>query len=148
MMNWTKSVLCSLALLAATSSNIAWADHPHFYHGPRWGVGLYVNPFPIVRSSYYYGSPYYYPTTYRYYPEVVVAPVVTTVPQTVYIEQSYSGPAVTSTSSGTTTYVSPSVPQQGNGDWYYCHNPDGFYPAIKSCPSGWQRVPAQVPADR
>ena len=24
--------------------------------------------------------------------------------------------------------------------WYYCQNPQGYYPYIKSCPGGWMRV--------
>lgn len=33
--------------------------------------------------------------------------------------------------------------------WYYCENPQGYYPYIKSCPGGWMRVvPQTVPPDR
>jgi hypothetical protein len=24
--------------------------------------------------------------------------------------------------------------------WYYCSNPEGYYPYIKSCPGGWAKV--------
>ena len=24
--------------------------------------------------------------------------------------------------------------------WYYCHNPQGYYPYVQQCPSGWQPV--------
>lgn len=24
--------------------------------------------------------------------------------------------------------------------WYYCANPEGYYPYVKQCPGGWQRV--------
>ncbi|MCU6433580.1 hypothetical protein LPB67_07290 [Undibacterium sp. Jales W-56] len=143
-MSWTKSMLCSLAFLALTNSNPAWADRYHFHHGPRWGAEFYAYPygypFPIAGSRYYDGRPYY-PTTYRYYPTIFVAPTVTTVTRTIYVEPGYPEPMNAYT-------VSPDVPRQDNGDWYYCHNPDGFYPAVKSCPAGWQRVPAQAPAER
>ena len=26
--------------------------------------------------------------------------------------------------------------------WYYCDNPQGYYPYVPQCVSGWQRVPA------
>ncbi|MDY7537181.1 hypothetical protein QN372_11160 [Undibacterium sp. RTI2.1] len=133
-MKLIKPFVSMLVILAITSSSVALARP--FYHGPRFGLGIYVNPFPVFASSYYYGGPYYYPNTYRYYPDVVVAP-----PTTVYIEQSNSN-------NPPNNYVTPGTPQQSSGDWYYCHNPDGFYPSIKSCPAGWQRVPAQAPADR
>ena len=35
-------------------------------------------------------------------------------------------------------YVQPE-PQQTDY-WYYCQNPQGYYPYIKSCPGGWMRV--------
>jgi hypothetical protein len=27
--------------------------------------------------------------------------------------------------------------------WYYCDNPQGYYPYVSSCYSGWRQVPAQ-----
>jgi len=30
--------------------------------------------------------------------------------------------------------------QQQTDYWYYCQNPQGYYPYIKSCPGGWMRV--------
>ena len=93
----------------------------HFHHGPRFGFGVFIGP------GYwpgYYGYPYY-PSPY-YYPPVVAVPAA---PPT-YVEQgdgegdSASGPAY----------------------WYYCTKSKAYYPYVKSCPGGWQRVPAQ-PAD-
>ncbi len=136
-MKWIKSSLLMLIAVSAATAGTAWADRGHFggYHGgfhggARVGLGIYVNPFPLFYGPSYYG-PAYYP--YPYYNEVVVAPA----PTTVYVE-----PAAT---------ISPSynsVQPGQSSDWYYCHNPDGFYPSVKTCPSGWQRVPPQAPADR
>lgn len=64
-------------------------------------------------------DPWYYPPRY-YYPPVVVAPAA----PPVYIEQS---PA-------------PSAPP---ADWFYCPGSRAYYPYVRECPSGWQRVPAQ-----
>lgn len=34
-----------------------------------------------------------------------------------------------------------SEPEQQQPDyWYYCRNPQGYYPYIKSCPGGWMQV--------
>jgi hypothetical protein len=63
-------------------------------------------------------GPWYYPPPYYYYP----APVVVREPVT-YIEQGGSQPA-----------------DQGAW-WYYCDATKGYYPYVKECPSGWQRVP-------
>ena len=32
--------------------------------------------------------------------------------------------------------------------WYYCQNPQGYHPYIKSCPGGWmQVVPSETPSN-
>ena len=59
----------------------------------------------------WYPSPYYYP------PQVVVVPAA---PPPVYIEQNEAPP-------------SPSY-------WYYCNSGQGYYPYVKECPEGWQKV--------
>ena len=164
-----QSLLVITALLLTTCAGSALADGRH-HRGHRGGgfgvaaglgiglgIGVLLNPFPSYygRSYYspsYYGPTYYGPATYpssyysrSYYPERTFYTnevVITQAPETVYIERSNS--------------ISPSQPMTGSpgpesagnsGDWYYCHNPDGFYPAIRTCPSGWQRVSAR-PADR
>jgi hypothetical protein len=33
--------------------------------------------------------------------------------------------------------------------WYYCQNPQGYYPYIKSCPGGWiQVIPNMAPPNQ
>jgi hypothetical protein len=78
------------------------------------GVGVGV---PLYPPPYYYGYPP---------PPVVYAP-----PPVVY-----SPPPVV---------VTPAVPayvQQPTQTWYYCDNPQGYYPYVNSCNSGWRQVPA------
>jgi hypothetical protein len=31
--------------------------------------------------------------------------------------------------------------------WYFCRNPEGYYPYIKKCPGGWLKVVPPVPPD-
>jgi hypothetical protein len=38
--------------------------------------------------------------------------------------------------------------QQGEPSWYYCENPAGYYPYVKQCASGWQRVVPYGPPPR
>lgn len=74
-----------------------------------------------VGVPYAYPYPYYYPYAPYYYPPPVV----------------YAAPPV---------YVAPPAalaPAPQN--WYYCNNPQGYYPTVQSCPGGWQEVPAQPP---
>jgi hypothetical protein len=35
-------------------------------------------------------------------------------------------------------YVQPEQPQQNY--WYYCQEPQGYYPYVKQCPGGWMKV--------
>ena len=49
----------------------------------------------------------------------------------------YSDAPVTYFEAGPDGVVQPSTL------WYYCRNPEGYFPYVKECPSGWQTVPAQ-----
>lgn len=111
-MKMIKFLLLPLLLFAGASG--AWA------HG-RVGVGVYFGPYWGPAPWYYYPPPprYYYP------PEVIVVPP----PEpTVYIEQA---PVVQQGE------VPPPPPQQY---WYYCAQSQAYYPAVKECPAGWQKV--------
>ena len=68
-----------------------------------------------------YWGPWYPP--YAYYP----APIVVRSEPVTYIEQS-----------------SPQAAEHGNW-WYYCDSARGYYPYVKECPAGWQRVPPAPP---
>jgi len=85
---------------------------PDFY-GPGWKT--------------YDRHPYYAVPTYPYYPPVIVAPAPPPQPPPpVYIEQAPQQSAV------------PGV--AGGGYWYYCKQSEGYYPYVKECPAGWQKV--------
>ena len=86
------------------------------------GVGINLGP-PVLAPAWpayrpYYG-PYYGPY-YPYYspPSVVVVPAA---PPPVYIEQ--NPPAETA-----------------NAYWYFCPDAQAYYPYVKECPEGWQKV--------
>jgi len=105
-------------LLGLGGVGSAWADHGSRVHfgvvvGPAWGPGWY-GP-----------APYYYPP---YYPPVVIERM----PPPVYIEQSAPQPAVAVPPAA----VAPPPPNY----WYYCEAAKAYYPYVKECPAGWQRV--------
>ncbi len=92
-------------------------------------AGLALRPTPAEARVFVgvgFGAPFYYPGFYPgpyvYGPPVVYAPppVVYTQPQVAYV-----------------------APQQQS--WYYCDNPQGYYPTVNSCASGWRAVPASPP---
>jgi hypothetical protein len=125
-----KSAIAAVLLLSAASGS-AFAYHGGGgYHGGHHGsrVGVYIGA-PVLGFGYpypYYGYPGYGYEGYGVYgPSTTI--VTTPAQPPVYIEQQ---------SAATTGPAS-------DGNWYYCHNPDGYYPYVKQCADGWQRIPAQ-----
>ena len=115
--------------IAASTPALARGFGRGHAHGGAGRFGLFVGA-PLVLSSGYWGPHYYYPSPYYspYYPPVVTRPVS---PPT-YIEQDQmSAPA------------DPAAPQSGY--WYYCGDARAYYPYVKECPGGWQRVSPQPP---
>lgn len=95
---------------------------------PSWGWG----GAPYWGYAPYYGYPYYYSAP------VVAQPIVIeqAAPQ-VYIEQQpqYSQPA--------------QPPQQvASNYWYFCESAQAYWPYVKECPTGWQRVSPTPPLPR
>jgi hypothetical protein len=112
----TTSIL-AIILLGAAASEAALARGSVRF-GVVVGAPLFGWPYP---------GPYYYPP-YSYYPPAVVVP------------------------SAPTTYIERSDEEEDEGEpqaqgyWYYCANPKGYYPYVKQCPGGWQRVAPQPPS--
>ena len=92
----------------------------HYYRrGPYYGPGIWIGP---GWGPWWWGAPYY--PYYPYYSEPVV------------IQQQPS------------VYVQPTPQQEEQSYWYYCPNPQGYYPYVKQCPKGWMKVvPSPVPQD-
>jgi hypothetical protein len=123
-----------LMLFGALASGAAMAQHHGHGYGHSGSVrfGLYFGA-PFYAPAYY-PPPYYgnYPAPYYAYP----APVYQVAPSSppVYIEQ------------GTAPQAGAPAPAQPQGDWYYCADSKTYYPYVKECSAGWQRVPAQPPS--
>jgi len=77
-----------------------------------------------VGVGFYFGGPVWYPYPYYAYPPTVV---VREVPPTTYIEQG-----------------APEAAPQQQGYWYYCADSKTYYPYVKDCPAGWQKVVPQA----
>jgi hypothetical protein len=106
----------ALAGITATSSAFAWR-----HGGPRVSIG-----FGFGYPGYGYGYPYYYPP--YYYPPYYPAPVVLQQPPAVYLEPS--------------PQAAPPAPSPSSY-WYYCSESKAYYPYVKECSVGWQRVAPQ-----
>ena len=111
-------LIIAFLLLASAGITAAWADHGHVHFGVMIGPGW---------GPWYYPPPPY--SSAPYYPPVVVerqAPPV-------YIEQPAPAAAPAPTAPPPTNY------------WYYCAAAKSYYPYVKECPSGWQKVLPQPP---
>jgi len=119
-MKLTKMALALVMVLfgtMVTGSALAYGRH---YGGPYHGhvrFGVFIG----APAFWYYPPPYYYPP---------VAAVPSTPP--VYIEQ------------GEAQAAAP-APEQSPAYWYYCADEKAYYPYVKQCPGGWQRVSPQPP---
>ena len=108
----------AIALAATLVMCLAAPSAFAWRHGPRVYFGFNFGPYPYPYPFYY--PPYYYPA---YYP----VPLVLQRPPTVYLEQQ---PA-------------PAASPAPAGYWYYCADARAYYPYVKECPAGWQRVAPQ-----
>lgn len=105
---------------------------PHArYRGPR----LYLAPMPLWAPPIYHGIPWY-GGAYWYGPGyTTVVPVPTQPP--VYIERGPDEGAPV-----------PQAAAPGQGWWYWCSDPQGYYPEVRECPDGWQPVAPQPSPSR
>jgi hypothetical protein len=87
---------------------------PGYWPGYRWGPG-YWGPWYGVVVPPAYG---YWPPPYGYLPPAYVVPN-----PPVYVERD-----------------PPAAPVW----WYWCAEANAYYPYVKECPGGWQRVPPQT----
>jgi hypothetical protein len=99
--------------------------------GVGFGIALGV---PLYGLGYYSG---YYPYPAYAYPPAYGYPGPAVAPSGAYAEQGYAQGYPQGY-----PQAAP-APAQPQGDWYFCPNSNAYYPYVRECPNGWQRVPAQ-----
>jgi len=90
---------------------------PAFAHGHGGGHVSFWVG-PVWGGPFWWGPGYYYPP-----------------PQTVVIDRS---PEV---------YMQQAPAPESSGYWYYCKDAKAYYPYVKQCPGGWQRVTPTPPPE-
>ena len=109
-----------LAVLGVVGALLVTSPVP----GYAWYRGrVFVRPSVVVPLGPYWG-PYYEPYPYYYPPVVVTSPPV-------YVQQVPQVQPAPQT---------PSEPSAASAYWYYCEEPQGYYPYVQQCPGGWQPV--------
>ena len=112
-------------------------------HGGGVGLGLALGA-ALVGLAYYSRPAYSYPAYSYPGPAYAYPGPAYTYPGPAY---AYPGPAV-APSAG---YVEQNVPQaapapaQPQEDWYYCADSNAYYPYVRECAEGWQRVSPTPP---
>jgi hypothetical protein len=110
-----KRLIPILILVLASGSAFA-----HGRSGARVHLGFH---FGVPLGSAWYHPWYYYPPP-TYYPYYRAPIVVQPASPPVYVERS-------------------DVVPEGTASWYYCRDANGYYPYVRQCPGGWERVPAR-----
>ncbi|MCL4746080.1 MAG: hypothetical protein KJZ83_11775 [Burkholderiaceae bacterium] len=103
--------------------------HPRVYIAPPLIYAPFA--FPYGGHPYPYAYPYAYPYGYPYaYPYPPAPPQ----PQS-YVERPPEPGSDAQPPEG-------AAPEPGY--WYWCTDPQGYYPSVRECPQGWLQVPAQT----
>lgn len=136
LLKWTLCVIAAVAGTVVASSALA-------RHRGHVGIGFHFG------APAYYGPRWYYPPPYYYYRPALIVPAS----PPVYIEQGtaeqpgYSGTPPTYSGAPPAPPeaqpANPAPPSQSY--WYYCADTQAYYPYVKQCPGGWQRVSPQPP---
>jgi len=122
-------------LLAATLATPAFAGGGHGggghggYYGGHGGGGWgwFAGAAILGSAAYLASNPYRYGYGYSY-PYTYVAPAP------IYVEPAYVQPQIVD--------VQPQqVVTAPSSDWYYCRRSKAYYPYVRSCAAGWERVP-------
>jgi hypothetical protein len=122
---WAIVLVCALLVAGPSSDYAAAGGHSHsqFFFSGSIALGPWWPGYPYY--PYYSSYPYYaYYPYYPYYPYYYPAPTVAVERQPQ--ENANSGR------------------QQQSAYWYYCQDPQGYYPYVKSCPGGWMKVVPQT----
>ena len=81
------------------------------------GPHVYVGGTVWIGPGYWGPDPWWEPPYYPY-----PAPSVIVLQPPVYVQPE------------------PAPPPQTSAYWYYCQNPQGYYPYVQQCPNGWMQV--------
>ena len=154
------SFLAFTLAVAPVTSAFAGGRHGggHFGGGPIWGfagavvataAAVITAPFAIAaavaQAPLYYPQEPAYASAPPYYPQ---GPAYANAPPT-YYNTPTAGPGYSAMPSyysapQAASYYAP-APAQRQGEWYYCADSRSYYPYVRDCPGGWQRVPVQPP---
>jgi hypothetical protein len=110
---WTLALAALLLGAIASEAALAHGKRGRLSIGLHFGAPLYWHSWHGWPSYHYYPGPVYYP-----------APIAVPSSPPVYVERQ-DAPAAA----------------EPESFWYYCAATRGYYPYVKECAAGWQKVP-------
>ena len=120
----TRSRFAAVTLACLLGATLALPAQAQHRYGSRTHAHIGLNiGIPFGWPYWGYPYPYYYPP---YPAQIMVVPAE----PSVYVEQPQAQTA----------------PQQ-QGYWYYCAGAGAYYPYVRECPGGWQRVAPRPPGE-
>jgi hypothetical protein len=122
-----KKIICTL--LAVAGFSLMTSLPAYAWHGGHGGYREHGHFSGSIWIGPVWG-PWSVPAYPLYYnPYYATPPVVVQQPSDEYVQQ-------------------PAPQSEETGSWYYCQDPEGYYPYVKQCPNGWLKVaPSPAPAD-
>ena len=108
------------------------------WHRPRTRVDIVIGT-PLPPRPYYHGPRYYpprlvYPPAWSVWPPPVYAPPAVVIPPPVVLTPP-APPVYVERGDVAAAEAPPAA-----GYWYWCADPQGWYPDLTECPAGWQPV--------
>lgn len=123
-------------------------DHGHHHNNFILGIGGFYDPWlwggyygPGMWRSYY-GPGFWGPYGYRGYGYGYADP---------FFRPYYTYPSAVAAPSQPPIYIQQQEPKHAQPKtdyWHYCQDPQGYYPYIRECPSGWLQITPQPNTQR
>ena len=101
-----------------------------------YGFGLGAAAGALLSYPYYY-QPYYPYYSDAYYYPYGYAPIYRPATGVIVRENAYTHEA---------GYYEPSRRSSAGDIWYYCRESHAYYPYVRRCSGGWEKVPAVPPS--
>ena len=128
----------TLVVIASLLATPSWADRGHGY---GWGPFEVLLGSAILYSAIQPRPVYYGPPVQYGYGGPLLGPVV----QPATVETLYPGAAVVPVPPSAPYVVQSTAVTSAGAWWYFCRKTSGYYPYVRECPDGWEKVSPTPP---
>jgi hypothetical protein len=137
MRKWALGTIAAVALCVPQASEAGgWHGGSWGWHGGWHGGTSVVIGFGAPVFGWGWGAPVFWPRPWA--PVAFGAPIVVAPPVVV------QSPPIVIQSAPAPVFAQQQQTQSSY--WYYCPNPQGYYPYVQQCSSSWMQVVPQTPS--